>query len=425
MVSQEVEDAPRFGYRAIMLDVARNFQPKQEILKLLDAMALYKLNVFHLHFTDDEGWRIEIPSLPELTAVGAVRGHTLDNRQFLQPSHGSGPGVSNAQGSGYYSKADFIEILKYANERHITVIPEVETPGHARAAIKSMDARYENFIKAGNKAEAERFLLHDLNDQSQYASVQSWNDNVIDVALPSAYRFIETVVSDLQKMYREAGVPLTTIHMGGDEVPAGVWEKSPAFFSLQKTNTAIKNTDDLWYYFYGRVNKILKDHGLFLSGWEETAMRKTKLDGKKYYVPNPDFVNENFQADVWNNTIGGGSEDLAYKLANAGYKVVLSCVSNNYFDMAYYKNFEEPGYYWGGFTDIDKPFDFIPYDYFKNVKAGKDGNPVDQSVFIGKQRLTDFGKSNIVGIKGLLWEETVKSTSRMEYMIFPKILALA
>ncbi len=421
----DVEDAPRFGYRAIMLDVARNFQPKQEIFKLLDAMALYKLNVLHLHFSDDEGWRVEIPSLPELTKVGSVRGHTLDNRQFLQPSHGSGPDISNAQGSGYYSKKDFIEILKYATERHITVIPEIETPGHARAAIKAMDARYETFLKAGNKAEAERFLLRDLNDESQYSSVQSWNDNVIDVSSPSAYRFIETVVSDIQKMYNEAGAPLETIHMGGDEVPAGVWEKSPAYLALQKTNSAVKSTDDLWYYFYGRVNKILKDHGLFLSGWEETAMRKTKLDDQKYYVPNPDFVNENFQADVWNNTIGGGSEDLAYKLANAGYKVVLSCVSNNYFDMSYYKNFDEPGYYWGGFTDIDKPFDFIPFDYFKNVKVGKDGNPVDPSIFIGKQRLTDFGKSNIVGIKGLLWEETIKSTGRMEYMMFPKLLALA
>ncbi len=421
----DVEDAPRFGYRAIMLDVARNFQPKQEILKLLDAMALYKLNVFHLHFSDDEGWRLEIPSLPELTKVGSVRGHTLDNRQFLQPSHGSGPDISNAQGSGYYSKKDFIDILKYATERHITVIPEIETPGHARAAIKAMDARYESFLKAGNKAEAERFLLRDLKDESHYSSVQSWNDNVMDVSLPSVYRFIETVIGDLKKMYSEAGAPLETVHMGGDEVPAGVWEQSPAYLALKKNNNIVKTADDLWYYYYGRVNKILKDHGLFLSGWEETAMRKTMLDNQKYSVPNPDFVNEKFQADVWNNTIGGGSEDLAYKLANAGYKVVLSCVSNNYFDMAYYKNFDEPGYYWGGYTDIDKPYDFIPFDYFKNVKVGKDGNPVDPSIFIGKQRLTDFGKSNIVGIKGLLWEETIKSTGRMEYMMFPKLIALA
>ncbi|WP_242918933.1 family 20 glycosylhydrolase [Pontibacter liquoris] len=418
-----VQDAPRFGHRAFMLDVARNFHPKQEVLKLLDLMALYKLNVFHFHMSDDEGWRLEIPALPELTQVGAKRGHTLDNKQFLQPSYGSGPSGDNKSGSGYFSKADFIEILKYANDRHIRVIPEIETPGHARAAIKAMDARYDRLMKEGKKAEAERYLLRDLNDKSVYKSVQNWNDNVIDVAQPSTYNFLETVVDEILKMYKEAGAPIQTIHFGGDEVPGGVWQKSPAVQALIKSNPKVKNTDDLWFYFYGNVNDMLKKRNLYLSGWEEIGLKKVKENGRTVYVPNPQFANENFHVDVWNNLTG--AEDLAYKLANAGYKVVLTNVTNLYFDLASQKDYDEPGLYWGGYVDVDKPFYFIPYDYLKNTKEDSRGEPVDRAIFKDKVRLTEAGKANIVGIQAPLWSETVRNNERLEFMILPKLLGLA
>ncbi len=421
----EVVDAPRFSYRGFFLDVCRNFHSKKQVMKILDLMALYKLNVFHFHLTDDEGWRIEIPSLPELTAIGSKRGHTLDSKNHLPPSFGSGPDVNNLIGSGYYTKAEFIEILKYATARHIQVIPEIETPGHARAAVKSMEARYNRLMKAGKREEAEKFLLTDLNDNSVYKSVQGWNDNVINVAIPSTYRFLETVTDELLTMYKEANSPITTIHFGGDEVPSGVWEKSPAVLELMKQNSSIKTVDDLWYYYYGKVNDMVKKKGLYLYGWEEIGMRKTQLDNKPVSIPNPNFVNENFHLDVWNNVLGWGAEDLAYQLANAGYKVVLSCVSHQYFDMAYYKAFDEPGYYWGAFVDVDKPFSFIPYDYFKNSKEDKFGSPIDKSIFIGKEKLTDYGKTNILGVKGLLWSETITSPERLEYMILPKMLGLA
>lgn len=420
----EVKDSPRFGYRAVMLDVARNFQNKQQVLRLLDLMGAYKLNTLHLHLTDDEGWRIEIPSLPELTSVASKRGHTLDSKHFLPPSHGSGPDFSNKAGTGYYTVADYVEILKYANERHITVLPEIETPGHARGSIKAMQARYNRPMTAGNKAEASKYLLYDANDKSEYRSVQYWNDNVIDVSLPSVYTYVERVVDDLVAIYKQAGAPLPAIHFGGDEVPAHVWEKSPAFAALKKTHPEIKNTGDLWYYFYGRVNSILKKKNIKLSGWEEMALRKTTLDGRNAYVPNPQFVNEGMQVDVWNNVLGDGQEDLAYKLANGGYKTVLTCVTNLYFDMATYKSWDEPGYYWGAFLGIDKFFSFIPFDYFKNADVDKQGRPIDRRIFVGKQRLTDYGKENIIGLQGALWAETIKSPQQMEYMIFPKLIAL-
>jgi len=420
-----VIDNPRFGYRALMLDIARNFQPKAELLKVLDLMALYKLNVLHLHFSDDEGWRIEIPSLPELKDVGSKRGHTTDNRNCLQPSFGSGPEPGILPGSGYYSRADFIEILRYANARHIQVIPEIESPGHGRAAIKAMDARYARYMATGNQSEANKYLLRDINDKSEYSSAQLWSDNIMCVALPSVYNFIEKVVDELAGMYSEAGAPLTSIHMGGDEVPQGVWEQSPVCQKLIDADTSLESTDDLWYYYYRKVKGILKSRNLALMGWEEIAMRKTMLDGHKHYIPNPDFVSDDFRVNVWNNGIGWGSEDLPYRLANAGYKVILSCVSNNYFDLSYERSPEEPGLYWGGIVDIDKPYYFIPFDYYKNTREDVSGKPIDESLFIGKDRLTDYGKSNILGIQGLLWAENLKGSEILEYMLVPKMLSLA
>ena len=421
----EIKDEPRFPYRAVTLDVARNFKTKKEVLKLLDAMALYKLNVLHLHLTDDEGWRIAMNSLPELTQVGAKRGHTLDSKHFLPASHGSGPDTGKYPGSGFYTRADFIEILKFATERHITVLPEIESPGHARASIKAMNVRYNRLMAEGKKAEAEKYLLHDQQDESVYHSVQYWNDNVIDVSMPSTYNFFQVVIDELIGMYKEAGAPLHTIHFGGDEVPAHVWEKSPSYLAFKAAHPEITGTNDMWYYFYGRLHDMLKEKGLSLAGWEEMALRKTMLDGHPTYVPNPDFAPYHLQVDVWNNSLGDGQEDLAYKLANAGYKVVLSSVTNLYFDMAHNKSFDEPGFYWGAFVDVDKIFNFIPYDYFKNTKEDRNGLPVNRNIFIGKQRLTDYGKSNIVGLQGCLWGENIKTPQRMEYMMYPDMLGLA
>lgn len=420
-----VKDEPRFEYRGFMFDVARNFQTKETIFKMLDAMSLYKMNSFHFHFSDDEGWRIEIPSLPELTEVGGKRGFTTDSKDFLPSSYGGGPNTGTYPGSGHYTRQDFIEILKYATERHIQVIPEIESPGHSRAAIKAMDSRYNKFMKLGNQVEAERYLLRDLNDKSVYSSAQLWKDNVMCVALPSTYTFMEKVIDELLLMYKDADAPISTIHLGGDEVPSGTWKLSPLSNKLIADDDKLNSTDDLWYYYFDKMEKMLAKRKLALSGWEEIAMRKTVLDGKKIYIANPDFANKGFRTYVWNNGIGWGSEDLPYKLANSGYKVVLSCVSNLYFDLAYEKAADELGYNWAGFNNIDKPFYFIPFDYYKNTKEDTDGNPIEKSLFDGKERLTDYGKSNILGIQGQLFSENVRNIEILEYLLYPKLLALA
>jgi hexosaminidase len=203
-----------------------------------------------------------------------------------------------------------------------------------------------------------------------------------------------------------------------------VWEKSPAALALLKEK-GLSSVDDLWFVFYGRVEQILRSRGIQLSGWEEIGVRKTSLDGRPKLIPNPAFAGRGWRTYVWNNVPGWGAEDLAYRLANGGYQVVLSPVSNLYLDMAYNMNPEEPGLFWGGFVDVDKPFDFIPFDYYKNQKEDGRGNPLPDGIFVGKDRLTEYGRQNIIGIEACLWSESSREDGRIEYMLMPKLLGVA
>lgn len=418
----EVKDAPRFSYRGFHFDVARNFTGKKTVLKLLDILALYKINTLHFHLTDDEGWRIEIPALPELTAVGSKRGHTLDNHEMLQPAYGSGPfaDTERSTGTGFYMVGDFIDILKYAQERHIQVIPEINVPGHSRAAIKAMENRYHRLMSEGRTEAALEYRLADPNDSSVYSSAQVYNDNVICVALESAYRFYETVVKDLKAIYEQAGIPLTFIHTGGDEVPRGVWTKSPECVKLLQQHPEIGDPQNLQGYFLGRLVEALKKYDLTIGGWEEVAMLFLP-DGWK---PNPDFVDQKVVPFVWNSL--DENLNLGYRLANAGYPVILCNVNNFYFDLAYNSDPKEPGLYWGGFVDTRKAFDFIPYDAFKSSIWDSHGQPViPEEAYKGMERLKPEARRNIIGLQAELWSETLKNQEMLEYYILPKVLGLA
>ena len=421
----EITDHPRFAYRGLHIDVARNFQTKEEIKRMLNWMSMYKLNKLHFHFSEDDAWRVEIPALPELTTVGVQRGHTLDSKEHMPASYGSGGNINNIQ-SSYYTRNDYIEILKHAKSKFIEVIPEIETPGHARAAIKAMDARYRRLMNESKPEEAKQYLLSDPEDKSVYLSAQNFRDNVMCVAQPGVYNFVATTVDAFISMHNEAGMPLKTIHVGGDEVPQGVWEKSPIAQNLLKSlpKDKYRQISDLWLYYWDKVYNILKQRNLYLSGWEEIGMRESKVDGNKVMMVNPEFANNNFHTYVWNTVVGWGAEDLPYRLANGGYKVILCPVSNVYFDLAYQKDFNEVGYYWGGFVDIDKPFYFIPYDYLKNTAVDRFGVPIDPAMLQGKDKLTDYGKTNIVGMQGELWSENIRSAADLEYLAFPKMFGL-
>ena len=418
-----VSDAPRFSVRAFMLDVGRNFQPKQAVLKLLDVMALYKLNVFHFHLTDDEGWRLAIPDLPELTQVGSQRGFPFQANERLEPAYGSGPVAGRLMGSGFYSRADFIEILRYATQRHIRVIPEIESPGHARAAIKAMEARYAAFKRKGQQQEAERYRLTEYNDQSTYRSAQYFTDNVMNAAMPSTYRFIEKVIDEVQRMYTEAGAPLSMMHMGGDEVPHGAWEKSPVVVAQLRQDASVKTAKDLAGHYFNRIKAMLKSRGLALTGWEELVVQEPAPDSARQVTIHPDFIQDHVQLDAWWNM--AGNDDIPYRMANAGYQTVLACFDHFYFDLPYKQGFIEPGDAWIGYLDIDKLFQFIPYDYYRNDRTDVAGNGWPSGHFDRKERLSPTGKQHIAGLKGALWSENMTADSLLEYMVLPRLLALA
>ncbi|MDR2282808.1 MAG: family 20 glycosylhydrolase [Sphingobacterium sp.] len=414
----KVEDEPRYVYRGFMMDIARNFKDKTTIFKYLDLMARYKLNVFHFHFIDDEGWRIEIPSLPELTAVGAVRSPLFSDGRSLEPAYGSG---GSSISSNFLTRADFIEILKYAHDRNIVVVPEIETPGHARAAIKAMHARYERLLAAGDREEAEKYLLCDLEDRSEYNSVQNFGDNVINPALPSTYAFLEKVIDEFIAMYKDANIPFKKISIGGDEVPNGVWTKSPKIDALMQRE-GMKSPHEVWPYYIERVNAICLAKGLDMAGWEEIGM----VNKGQGMVVNPELRNKsNIQVDVWNNVIGGGQEDLAYRLANAGYQTVLISASNMYFDMMWNTNFMEPGLKWATYADLFHSYSLLPEDYFANIDTYYSGKKLGKRGFSQRIRLTEKGKANFLGIKGGLWAETVLNEEQMDYLVFPRFFALA
>jgi hexosaminidase len=417
----QIEDAPRFYFRGLHLDVSRNFQTKESVKRIIDLLATYKVNHLLFYTAEDEGWRVEIDGLPELTTVGAQRQHTTGmGTSVLHPSYGSGPIAKEEgkYGAGYYTKADFVEILKYAKERHINVIPELNFPGHARAAIKSMEARYDRLMKEGKEKEANEYRLIDPEDKSVYISAQGYKDNVVSVARESTYHFFEKVVDEMAKLYKEAGLTMDTFHTGGDEVAEGVWTASPMAAKLLKEHPEIKGPKNLQTYFFRTLVPRLEKRNLKIHGWEEVALTKTPA-GK--YLSNPEFVGRNVVPYIWNNVF---DVDLGNRLANSGYQVVLCNVTNFYFDMSYNNDPKEPGLYWGGFVNTWDNWAFAPFDMFKTTYTTALGKPMAEE-FVGKERLKPEARKNIYGIEAELWSETIKGRDMMEYSILPKLFGFS
>lgn len=412
-----IEDWPDLPYRGVMLDVSRNFTQKEDLEKLMDILAHYKVNYLHLHLGDDEGWRVEIDGLPELTSYGAFRGipalnedGTIDEKEALMPSYCGTLDKHDAAspGNGYYSRADYVEILRYAAQRRIHVIPEFDTPGHSRAAIKAMDYRTRT---TGDST----YLLSEPEDVSEYNSAQDYTDNALNVAFPSTYAFLEKVFDGIIGLYREAGVPLDAIHVGGDEVPDGAWAGSPACQTLMKE---YGKTDINWLkdYFISRVLDIAEERGVMLAGWQEVAQHLEPATFER--------LRKNlFSTNLW--AVSRGRETLAYEFANAGIPVVLSNAPNLYFDLAYNDSKLERGHSWAGMVDERRCFSFLPYDVYKSVRWDDRRRIKDISrAGDGKTALTPEGRPNIIGVQGQLWTETIRSFDHVTYYLFPKAAGL-
>ena len=414
-----VTDYPDMGHRGIMLDVARNFTKKADLLKLIDILSFYKMNVLHLHLSDDEAWRVEIPGLEELTEIASRRGHTTDELTCLYPAYAWGwnEADTTSLANGYYSRNDFMDILKYAKERHIRIIPEIDIPGHSRAAIKAMNARYRKYIDT-DQSKAEEYLLIDFADTSQYLSAQNFTDNVINVAMPSTYRFLEKVIDEIGRMYQDAGVELPAFHVGGDEVPEGIWEGSSVCRTFMKEHGLTK-IRDLKDYFLEQILEMLDKRNIQAVGWQDIVMKPDN-------IVNEHFRNSKVLNYCWNTIPEQGGDEVPYKLANAGYPIILCNVGNFYLDMAYRYHVEEPGLRWGGYVDEYVTFDMLPFDIYKSLRRNLKGESVDvKTVSNGKQPLTKEGYKNIKGLSGQIWAETIRSFEQIEYYLFPKVFGLA
>ena len=316
-----LEDWPDFPYRGFMLDVVRDFRSVEEVLQIIDLMASWKLNALHFHLADDESWCLEIRDLPELTAYAAH--HALPDWD-LQETAALKPTANGQIGNvTFYTAEEYKQILRYAWDRRISVIPEFDTPGHSRASIKAIQA-YER--RTGDSS----FRLQDPADTSHYWSAQDFTDNVLSVYLPSVYRFYGKVFDEVIRMHEEAGVPLPAIHIGGDEVPAGAWSG--------------RDRHELKALFTNGMLDLAEARGIRLAGWEDIAKglepeTEERLKRSLYFL------------NVWNTD---GIE---------GFPVVLSPAAYTYLDLAYSDAPDEIGLSWAGYVNECKTFALQPQNY--------------------------------------------------------------
>ena len=312
----EIEDRPAMAYRGLMLDVARHFFTVDEVKRTLDLLALHKMNVFHWHLTDDQGWRIEIRRYPELTRVGSVRRRTLI---------GKDPGgeydetcrYDERPYGGFYTQEEVREVVDYAARRFITVIPEIEFPGHAVAALAS----YPWLGCTGERYEVR----------------QTWDidDRVFCVGRDSTFDFIEGVLDEVIELF-----PSTYIHIGGDECPTKMWEQCPHCRARMRAE-GLATPRQLQGYATKRVERFLQAHGRRLIGWDEI------LDGG---------VSPTAAVMSWRGTEGG------IRAARQGNPVVMAPTTHCYLDYYQTDDVANEPLAWGGCLPLSKVYELDPYE---------------------------------------------------------------
>lgn len=384
-----IADSPSLQYRGLMIDIARNFQKPEELHRVLDMMAAYGLNVFHFHFSEDEAWRLEIKTLPELAEIGSRRGYTPGSDGSFLPQIFGGDGNKDSgatSNNGFISRNEYISLLRHADSLGIAVIPEIESPGHARAAIKAMEVR-------ARRTGDDSWLLQEPGDTSVYTSAQSFHDNVMNPALEGPYKVINMVADEIADMHRAAGVPLKAIHIGGDEVPRGAWGGSPAVNAL-KEREGLEKDMEVHALFVKRLASDLAAKGIPTSGWQEIAWKHSE-DFDAAVRP------QVFSVNCWRTLSSQGNGKVVDEVAAAGYPVVLSNADHFYFDLCYSRHPYERGLTWAGTTDEFSSLSGYP------------------------SKLCTLPGANVLGVQGQVWSETIRNSDHLEEMLFPKILGLA
>lgn len=351
-----INDAPRFAYRGTMLDVARHFQPVEFVKKYIDLLALHNINRFHWHLTEDQGWRIEIKAYPKLTTIGSQRKHTVIGKntgEYDGKPHG-----------GFYTQEEIRDIVKYAEERYITVIPEIDLPGHMLSALAS----YPELGCTGGP----------------YEVATTWGvfDDVLCPGKDSTFVFLETVLTEVMELF-----PSKYIHIGGDECPKVRWEQCPDCQARVKElglkGDAHHSAEHyLQSYVTARVEKFLNDHGRNMIGWDEI------LEGE--LAPNATVMS-------WRGMEGG------IQAAQMGHDVIMTPTTYCYFDHYQTQYTEDEPFAIGGYLPVEQVYSFDPIP---------DVLTVDQ-------------RKHILGAQANVWTEYIPTSEHAEYMTLPRLAAMS
>ena len=344
-----IKDAPHFGYRGAHLDVCRHFFSVDEVKTYIDILALHKINRFHWHLTEDQGWRIEIKAYPQLTEVGAYRDGTMVGKNW-----NTDDGIRYG---GFYTQEEVKEVVQYAADRFITVIPEIEIPGHSLAAL----AAYPQLGCRGD----------------HYEVAKTWGvfPEVFCPGKEETFKFWETVLTEVMELF-----PSKYIHIGGDECPKDEWKKCPLCQKRIKEEK-LKNEAELQSYVNRRIEAFLNAHGRQIIGWDEI------LEGG--VTPSATIMS-------WRGTAGG------IAAAQAGNKVIMTPNSHCYLDYYQSKEKDKEPLAIGGYLPVEQCYSFDPYN-----------------------GLTKEQQPYILGVQGNLWTEYIATFDYAEYMLLPRISALA
>ena len=359
-----IKDYPRFPYRGMHLDVARHFFPPSFIKKYIDYLAYHKFNTFHWHLTEDQGWRIEIKKYPKLTAVGGYRNGTIIGRN-------PGKGNDSLRYVGYYTQEQIKDIVKYAAARYITIIPEIEMPGHSSAAI----AAYPQLSCFPEEATAPAKGTAWAGPRTGKQVQQAWGV-FEDVFCPSEYtfHFLEDVLDEVMQLF-----PSKYIHIGGDECPKASWKRSLFCQQLMKEK-GLKDEHELQSYFIRRIEKYVNSKGRNIIGWDEI------LEGG--LAPNASVMS-------WRGEQGG------IEAAKQKHNVVMTPEPYMYFNFS--QSTHEDSLTYGQYTPVEKVYGYDP------IPKG----------------LTEEQSKYILGAQGNVWSEYINNPKLAEYMIFPRMSALS
>jgi hexosaminidase len=353
----KIKDAPRFKWRAFMLDEARHFKGMQQVKMLLDEMALLKMNVFHWHLVDDQGWRIEIKKYPKLTEIGSKRKSTQ-----IGPLMWESPIQSAEPHEGFYTQEEIKEIIQYAKERHITIVPEIEMPGHSTAAIASYS------WLGTSKKEIEVPIRFGVGK------------DVYDVTNPRVTQFLRDVLDEVIALF-----PSEVIHIGGDEVKYNHWKSSISVREYMKEKE-LKTPADLQVYFTNNISKYLQSKGRRMMGWNEIMGHNLHFYQNKEDTKTTQKLAKESIVHFWKGDI-----DLISTAASSGYEIVNSLHSYTYLDYKY-KN-----------LPLSKAYSFDPIP----------------------KKLDKKYHDKIIGLGAQMWGEWIPTNGEMHFRVFPRIAAYA